>query len=154
MKLKKFLIFFSSMLLTMLLIFVISTHAKNKEYKCLAELYPDKAAEQGLLELGGTVVEGDGHQYRVMAESKHLVYDVWLQFIDTTNPLHGSGELDNICDLVIKFQLIKGNFYRIATWRFVDIAPELDKYCNREGILIKDWIHFAKPVKIVPKINS
>jgi len=151
---KQFLIFFVSMIIIILVVFVFSVRAED-DYKCMAELYPNETQEQNLLPLGGMVIESDNHQYRVMAECKHLVNNIWLQFMDTTNTLYGCGELDNIPDFVIKFELIDGEFYRMATYLFEDIMLQLYTYCEKNNISIKSWIHFAKPLQIPtgPKIK-
>jgi len=149
---RQFLIFFVSMIVTILVVFVFSVRAED-DYKCMAELYPTKTQEQGLLALGETIVESDTHKYRVMAECKHLVNNIWLQFMDTTSEqFTDRNELDDIPDFVIKFQLIDGDFYRITTYCLEDIMPQLYKYCEKNNMSIKNWIHFAKPLKI-PKIN-
>lgn len=138
----------------MICIFVfagISINAADK-YKSMTELYPEQTKSQGLIGLGETTTESDNNQYRVMAECKHLVNDIWLQFMDTTDEQYGSGELDNIVDFVIKFQLVDGEFYRTTTYYFEDIIPQLYKYCKENNMEIKDWIHFAKPL-VLPFIT-
>jgi len=148
---KRLSIFLASMIITMLVIFVFSVSAAEK-YKSMAELYPEQTKSQGLIGLGETVLESDGNQYRVMAECKHLINDIWLQFMDTTDPNYGSGEIDNVVDFVIKFQLIDDEFYRITTYCFEDIMPQLYKYCKENNMEIKDWVHFAKPF-VTPRIS-
>lgn len=117
--------------------------ADAEEYKCFAELYPDKTTEVNITTLGGTITV-NGVKYRVMAEVKHPTQNSWIQWID-------SGELDDVCDFAMFFAFNKDGQIG-ADFHECEKAFEMVlNYCSENDLDINDFLHSAEPL---PKVKT
>ena len=127
----------------LILILLIATTVNAGEYKSLGTLYPELTKELELPDLGETK-NGD----RVIAEAKHPKANLWVQFIDCGC----EKELDDNCDYVIQIELHKGKLH-LLRFDCMRMLETLMRYCQKNGILLQDLIHFAEPLKLKPTIQ-
>ena len=113
------------------------------DYKSLVDLYPEQAKEGQFIQLGETV-ELKGYLWRVTGECKSVVYDIWIQFLDST----AYGELDNKPDIAIRIILEDNQLYVANSYTIDEAIEAIKAHCKKHDIEMKGFIHFAEPVKI------
>ena len=126
-------------LLTISILCIVFTASADGEYRCLCELHPNECADGGMAVLGGTTTQ-DGITYRILAEAKPPVSEVWFQWVD----MAPQGEtLDGKCDFVIALILKTDGLY-IQKYRCEEMDAVIVKYCQTNGLRVDEILHTAK----------
>ena len=130
------------------LVFCLNVYLADAEenYRCFAELYPEKAEQAKIPALGETAII-NGNKIRVMAEAAHPEIDQWIQWIDVE-------PVDNVCDYAVSFKfMIDGSIgFRVFN---CDRITEIIKHLNYTiYILIPELIHITQFLETLSSVNK
>ena len=114
-----------------------NAETKADDYKCFAELYPERAKQAQIPTLG-EIVTRNGKKYRVIAEADHPEVDQWVHWMDVE-------PLDGVCTYAISFKFRPDGSLSFKVWECEKITEIIKQYCEKEGRNIDDMKHYAEP---------
>lgn len=127
------------LMLAIVVIGLGSKCASSERYKSFAELYPGIAIKHNIANLGETVSDKNGNQYRVLAECKHPTIDRWVQWVDFAAP---GKELTGGCVFASYLRLDEKNLTMIM-YDCMEALTIITNWCIRNNIRVDDYIRSA-----------